>query len=116
MGIGQACAILPGLSRSGTTIAFGYLAGLDKEFAAKFSFILAIPAILGAALVEMDGIGAGLMSNFWPCILGFLAAVISGLFAIKILLKLIQERSLDVFAFYCWIVGAIVLISSLILH
>lgn len=115
MGLGQACAILPGLSRSGTTIAFGYLAGLDKEFAAKFSFILSVPAILGAAVVQMDGIGAGLANNFWPCMLGFLAAVISGLFAIKILLKLIQERSLDIFAFYCWIVGAIILISSLIL-
>ncbi len=113
MGIGQACAILPGLSRSGTTIAFGYLAGLNKEFAAKFSFILSIPAILGAALVEMNGISAGFAANAIPCTLGFLAAVISGLFAIKVLLKLIQEKSLDIFAYYCWIVGAIILVGSL---
>lgn len=116
MGVGQACAILPGLSRSGTTIASGYLAGLDKEFAARFSFILSIPAILGASIVEFHGIGSSFMVNFWPSILGFLAAVIAGLFAIKVLLKLIQERSLDIFAFYCWIVGAIILISSLFLH
>ena len=92
------------------------MAGLDKELAAKFSFILSIPAILGASIVDFHGIGSSFMVNFWPSILGFLAAVIAGLFAIKVLLKLIQERSLDIFAFYCWIVGAIILISSLFLH
>ncbi len=113
VGIGQAFAILPGLSRSGTTISSGLLIGLDKEFAAKFSFLLAIPAILGAALTQFDGIGAGFDANFLPYILGFLASVISGYLAISILLKLIRERSLDIFAFYCWIVGACVLVYSL---
>lgn len=113
VGIGQAFAILPGLSRSGTTISSGLLIGLDKEFAAKFSFLLAIPAILGAALTQFDGIGAGFDVNFLPYILGFLASVISGYLAISILLKLIRERSLDIFAFYCWIVGACVLVYSL---
>lgn len=113
VGIGQACAIIPGLSRSGTTIASGLLIGLDKEFAAKFSFILAVPAILGATVTQLDGIGAGLGANLFPYLLGFLAAVISGYLAISILLKLIRERSLDVFAFYCWIVGAAILVYSL---
>jgi undecaprenyl-diphosphatase len=113
VGIGQAFAILPGLSRSGTTIAAGLLIGLDKEFAAKFSFLLAIPAILGAALTQIDGIGAGMDTNLLPYLLGFLASLISGYLAISILLKLIRERSLDIFAFYCWIVGAIVLVYSL---
>ena len=61
----------------------------------------------------MNGISAGFAANAVPYTLGFLAAVISGLFAIKVLLKLIQEKSLDVFAYYCWIVGAIILVGSL---
>lgn len=114
VGIGQACAIVPGLSRSGTTIASGLLVGLDKEFAAKFSFILSIPAILGALVVQLGDISAGLGANTLPFIAGFLAAAISGFIAIAFLLKLIKERSLDVFAYYCWIVGIIVLIFSFI--
>ncbi len=113
VGIGQACAIIPGLSRSGTTIASGLLIGLDKEFAAKFSFLLAVPAILGATVTQLDGIGAGFDVNLLPYLLGFLASLISGYLAISILLKLIRERSLDIFAFYCWIVGAAVLIYSI---
>lgn len=113
VGIGQACAIIPGLSRSGTTIATGLLIGLDKEFAAKFSFLLAVPAILGATVTQLNGIGAGLDSNLLPYVFGFFASLISGYFAISILLKLIRERSLDVFAFYCWIVGAVILVYSL---
>ena len=85
MGLGQACAILPGLSRSGTTIAAGLVAGLDKEFAAKFSFILSIPAILGA----------------------------SGYAAIKWMLELVQKRNLDIFAYYCWIVGIVVFMGTI---
>ncbi|MBZ9571077.1 undecaprenyl-diphosphatase UppP [Methanobrevibacter sp. TMH8] len=115
MGIGQAFAIIPGLSRSGTTISTGLLMGLDKEFAAKFSFLLAIPAILGACVTQLDNIGVGLDINFLPYVLGFLAALISGYLAISILLKLIRERSLDIFAFYCWIVGIIVLVYSFLL-
>ena len=113
VGIGQACALIPGLSRSGTTIATGLLIGLDKEFAAKFSFLLAIPAIMGATLVHLKDIGAGFDANLISYVLGFLAALISGYLAISILLKLIKEKSLDIFAFYCWIVGAIILVYSL---
>ena len=113
VGIGQACALIPGLSRSGTTIASGLLVGMDKEFAAKFSFLLAIPAILGATVIQLKDIGAGLGTNLVPYVLGFLAALISGYLAISVLLKLIREKSLDIFAFYCWIVGAIVLVYSL---
>ncbi len=112
VGCGQACAIIPGLSRSGTTIATGLILGLDKEFAAKFSFILSIPAILGAAIVQLKDVGGGSIElTAW--IAGFLVATISGYLAIKFLLKLIQERSLDVFAYYCWIIGAIILVGSL---
>lgn len=114
MGCGQALAILPGLSRSGTTIASGLFVGLDKEFAAKFSFILSIPAILGAAVVQLKDL-SGANIELSAYVAGFIVAVISGYIAISFLLKLVRERSLDVFAFYCWIVGIVILVGSLIL-
>ena len=113
MGLGQACAILPGLSRSGTTIAAGLVIGLDKEFAAKFSFILSIPAIFGAFVVQVKDIGGAMDANFLPIVLGFIAAFIAGYAAIKWMLELIQKRSLDIFAYYCWIVGIVVFIGSI---
>ena len=113
MGLAQACAILPGLSRSGTTIAAGLTIGLDKEFAAKFSFILSIPAILGAFVVQLKDIGSALDVNFLPVFLGFIAAIIAGYFAIKWMLDLVQNRSLDIFSYYCWLMGLIVFIGSI---
>jgi undecaprenyl-diphosphatase len=113
MGLGQACAILPGLSRSGTTIAAGLTAGLDKEFAAKFSFILSIPAILGAFVLQLKDIGSAMDVNFLPVFLGFIAAIVAGYMAIKWMLDLIQNKSLDIFAYYCWVVGIIVFMGSI---
>ena len=113
MGLGQACAILPGLSRSGTTIAAGLVIGLDKEFAAKFSFILSIPAILGAFILQAKDIGGAMDANFLPVILGFIAAFIAGYAAIKWMLELIQKRNLDIFAYYCWIVAIVVFMGSI---
>ena len=113
MGLGQACAILPGLSRSGTTIAAGLTIGLEKEFAAKFSFILSIPAIFGAFLFKLKDIGSSLDVNFLPIFLGFIAAIIAGYLAIKWMLDLIQNKSLDIFAYYCWVVGIVVFMGSI---
>lgn len=113
MGLGQACAILPGLSRSGTTIAAGLTIGLNKEFAAKFSFILSIPAILGAFLLQIKDIGSAMDANFLPVILGFIASIIAGYMAIKWMLDLVQNRSLDIFSYYCWVVGIIVFMGSI---
>lgn len=113
MGLGQACAILPGLSRSGTTIAAGLTIGLDKEFAAKFSFILSIPAILGAFVLQLKDIGSAMDANFLPVILGFAASIIAGYMAIKWMLDLIQNKSLDIFAYYCWLMGIIVFMGSI---
>ena len=113
MGLGQACAIMPGLSRSGTTIAAGLVVGLDKEFAAKFSFILSIPAIFGAFILQLKDIGLSLGTDGAAVILGFIAAFISGYLAIKWLLDLIQNRSLEIFSYYCWIVGVIVFVGSI---
>ena len=113
MGLGQACAIMPGLSRSGTTIAAGLVIGLDKEFAAKFSFILSIPAIFGAFILQLKDIGLFMSGDGAAVILGFVAAFVSGYLAIKWLLDLIQNKSLDIFAYYCWIVGIIVFMGSI---
>lgn len=113
MGLGQACAIMPGLSRSGTTIAAGLVMGLDKEFAAKFSFILSIPAIFGAFLVQLKDIGLSMGSDGAAIIFGFIAAFVSGYMAIKWLIDLIQNKSLDVFSYYCWVVGIIVFMGSI---
>ncbi|MBO5150991.1 MAG: undecaprenyl-diphosphate phosphatase [Methanobrevibacter sp.] len=113
MGLGQACAIMPGLSRSGTTIATGLVVGLDKEFAAKFSFILSIPAIFGAFIIQLKDIGLSMGTDGAAVMLGFIAAFISGYLAIKWLLDLIQNKSLDIFAYYCWIVGIVVFMGSI---
>ena len=113
MGLGQACAILPGLSRSGTTIAAGLTIGLNKEFAAKFSFILSIPAILGAFLLQVKDIGSAMDANFLPVFLGFIASIIAGYMAIKWMLDLIQNKSLHIFAYYCWVIGILVFMGSI---
>lgn len=113
MGLGQACSILPGLSRSGITIASGLVIDLDKEFAAKFSFILSIPAILGATLVQLKDISMAVDTSFVAITLGFIASVISGYFAIKWLIVLVQKKSLDIFAYYCWIVSILVFMGSI---
>ena len=113
MGLGQACAILPGLSRSGTTIAAGLTIGLNKEFAAKFSFILSIPAIFGAFVIQLKDIGSAMDANFLPVFLGFIASIVAGYIAIKWMLDLIQNKSLDIFAYYCWLMGLIVFMGSI---
>ena len=113
MGLGQACAILPGLSRSGTTIAAGLTIGLEKEFAAKFSFILSIPAIFGAFIFQIKDMGSAMGANFLPIIIGFVASIIAGYLAIKWMLNLIQNRNLDIFSYYCWAISIIVFMGSI---
>jgi undecaprenyl-diphosphatase len=115
VGFAQGLAILPGISRSGATISSGLLLGLEKEFAAKFSFILAIPAILGATLIQLKDISLGLDANLTAYVFGFLAAAISGYLAISLFLRLIREKNLDIFAYYCWIVGTAILVYFSIL-
>jgi len=112
IGVAQACSIAPGISRSGATISTGLFLGLERELAARFSFLLSIPAILGAALVQAKDISSVLDISTAATIAGFIAAAITGYLAIKIVLKLISERDLLIFAYYCWIVGALALILS----
>jgi undecaprenyl-diphosphatase len=112
IGIAQAFAILPGISRSGSTIVTGLFLGLDRETAAKFSFLLAIPAITGASVIKMkDIIDAGTIHiPVSYLIVGALAAFVSGYFAIVWLLNIVKKGKLEWFAFYCYFV---VLISAI---
>jgi len=103
VGILQAIAILPGLSRSGSTIFAGVLGGLKKEFAVRFAFILSIPAILGASVVELYSFVKADESaaNAGNLVIGFLAAFICGILAIKFIKILIDSKKFYVFGIYC---------------
>lgn len=112
IGLFQGFAIAPGISRSGSTIAAGLFSGLDRKLAAKYSFLLSIPAILGAALIQTKDI-VSFDSNLSVMIGGFLSAVIFSYLAVKFMMGYIQKHSLIVFSYYCWIVGALTLGISL---
>ncbi len=115
VGIFQGLAITPGLSRSGSTIVGSLFRGFNKELATKFSFLVSIPAILGAAILEFKNVlkfGTGDIS-MGVTIAGILAAFISGLFAIRALINLIKKEKLYYFSFYTWAAGLIVIIVSL---
>ena len=119
MGIVQAIAILPGISRSGSTIVTGVLLGLPRNKAARFSFIMVLPLILGAAaksvkdFMELSGTGQE-SSPIFVMSMGFVAAFISGLFAIKWMIKLVENSQLKWFAYYCFLVGSAAVIYSLV--
>ena len=110
IGIGQAFAILPGISRSGATIFAGTSMGVDRQKAAQFSFLLSIPAILGATVLQLI---SHTDTNTIPIaiyIVGFITAFVSGIFAIMLVFKLLTEKKFTYFAIYCVIAGAIALL------
>jgi len=116
IGVIQAIAIMPGISRSGSTITGAVARDIDREAAANFSFMLAIPAIMGAAVLEISHIisGASQMGTIFsaPMFVGFAAAMVSGFFAIKIMLKLIVSSKLKYFAYYMFAVGVLILFDQ----
>jgi undecaprenyl-diphosphatase len=112
IGLFQALAIAPGISRSGATISAGLFSGLNRELAARYSFLLSIPAILGSTLVTAKGITGLVNTETGVIIAGFIAAAIFGYLAIGLLLRIIKGGTLMIFAYYCWIVGIITLILS----
>jgi undecaprenyl-diphosphatase len=107
IGLAQAVAILPGVSRSGSTISAGIFAKMKQEKAAEFSFLLSIPIILGAGVVKLkDMMETGLPTSELVMItVGAVAAALSGYWAIRILLQIVKKGKLDYFAYYCWAVG-----------
>lgn len=117
IGVAQACAVLPGLSRSGSTIATGLMLGNKKEKLAQFSFLMVIPPILGEALLDiMKTIkGEAVMGNIgtFPLVIGFLAAFLSGCFACKLMISVVKKGKLVYFGIYCAIIGLAVLVYQL---
>jgi undecaprenyl-diphosphatase len=116
IGLGQAFAILPGVSRSGTTIAAGLWSGLSREGAAEFSFILAIPAILGATILQLKELGqaanAGMLGVYLS---GALAAFVSGFAALMVLIRIVKRGRLHYFAYYCWIAAFVAVVLKIFL-
>lgn len=104
MGFAQCLALLPGISRSGSTIAAGLWTGLRGERAAEFSFLMSLPAIAGAALLQIGDAG-GDIAVTGELVAGFLAALVSGVAAIKSLVWLVQRQGFHHFAWYVWAVG-----------
>ena len=112
--LAQGLAIIPGLSRSGLTITAALWRGMDRETAVRFSFLVTIPVILGATLLELRELSAvgfsGLSSGI---IYGTIAAFITGVFAIKLFVKLLRAGKFNYFAYYCWFAGAATIIFKL---
>ena len=116
IGLCQCVATLPGLSRSGTTITAGIATGQNRGYAVKFSLLMSIPAVLGATLLELiKAIKTGIDASLIPAYLfGMVAAMVSGVLAIGLLKMIAKSKRFGGFAYYCWIVGALTIILSMI--
>ena len=112
MGIAQVFALLPGISRSATTLSTGFALGLDRVAAARFSFLMAIPAITGAAVFELRHWDRLAGIDLGGVTLGILTAFLSGLLAIRLLLHLVRRGRFEWFGVYCIALGALVLIAG----
>ena len=116
VGLAQAVAVVPGLSRSGTTISAGMARGFDRTYAVKFSFLMSIPAVLGANILSIvDAVKAGIDTSLLPMYLvGVLVAMVSGYASISLLRLIARKGRFGGFAYYCWGAGLVTLILSLI--
>lgn len=118
IGLAQACAVMPGLSRSGSTIATGLILGNKKESLAQFSFLMVIPPILGEALLDVmkAAKGEAVMGSIdtLPLIVGFIAAFVSGCVACKWMINIVKKGKLIYFGIYCAIAGVITILSSML--
>ena len=114
IGIAQAIAILPGISRSGATISTCVILGVDKEKSARFSFLMVVPLIFGKMAKDLlSGEINASDSHFMPLLIGFIIAFFTGLVACKWMIKLVKNSSLKYFAYYCFALGGIVITTSL---
>lgn len=115
IGFAQALALMPGLSRSGMTIAFALFAGMQRRWAAEYSFFIAFPTILGATLlqaIEVYGYGGEITVGFLPLSVGFIVSAIVGIFALKVVIHLLYKAQFRVFSYYVWILAIVVAASS----
>ena len=110
IGIAQGAAIAPGISRSGTTIAAGLLLGIDRKTAAFFSFLLSLPAILGASLIQALEIKSLPEAFLWQLILGIFVSYLAGLCGLWAVLNLVKRGRLEVFSLYLWGLGTFTLL------
>jgi undecaprenyl-diphosphatase len=108
VGIAQGLAIIPGISRSGTTIVCGMLCGVEREMSARFSFLLSIPAIIGAMILQLSSEGL-MLSDVLPLSLGLLSSAIVGFIALKVLMGIVRVGKLFYFAPYCWALGLLII-------
>ncbi len=115
VGLGQAAAVVPGLSRSGTTIATGLLCGVKKDVVAQFSFLMVLVPILGEMFLDVvGGDFASSAVGVLPLLCGFAAAFLSGLFACKVMIAIVRKSKLKWFALYCALVGAAVVVFTVL--
>ena len=116
VGLAQVLAVVPGISRSGATISAGMMCGFKRSFAVQFSFLLSVPAVLGATLVSIiNAAGAGIEPAMLPrYFCGMAASAVSGYFSIRLLKYLTAHNYFGGFAYYCWGAGLIALVLSLI--
>ena len=115
VGISQAIAILPGISRSGATISTAVLLGIDKEKAARFSFLMVVPLIFGKMAKDFfSGEISATDTNFLALSIGFIFAFLTGMLACKWMIKLVKSSQLKYFAYYCFAIGSIVIATSLL--
>jgi undecaprenyl-diphosphatase len=113
VGCFQALAIAPGVSRSGATIAAGVFLGFDRTTAARFAFLLSIPAILGAFLAGLGGVGGGFSgASAWAYIVGAISAAVTGFLAVHLLMRFVKEHRLRLFGIYTAVLGVFVIIVS----
>lgn len=115
IGICQSIAISPGVSRSGATLVGGLFSGLDRNLAVKFAFLISIPSILGSVIIEApDAFSGGLaLELVFPIVLGVIVAAVSGLFAIKTMIKVVSNKKLYYFSIYTWILGTFVIMYTI---
>ena len=116
IGLLQGPAICPGISRSGSTLVGGLSCKLDRDFAVRFAFLLSFPAILGSLIFEMsdEAMMSILMGNLGPVLVGGVVAAVSGVFAIKTMIRIVRKSSLRLFSIYVWIIGIFVIIITVL--
>ena len=119
VGVAQAVATVPGLSRSGTTISAGMLRGFDRKFAVRYSFLLSLPAVLGATLLKVvktiseGGIDTALLPKY---LIGMVVAGVVGYFSIRLVQLLASKGKFGKFSIYCWIAGAAAFVAALVIR
>ena len=117
IGIAQGLSTLPGLSRSGTTITACLLSGFDKRFAVKYSFLMSVPAILGASVLELKDVAAEPITGslILCCIIGAVVAGLVGYVCIKVMLAVVRKKKFKGFAIYCFALGLVAIVAHFVI-